>query len=82
MTQGSGALISKKRRSSTSSRMLTGVRFTLGISKPMRALPGMGAMMRTFLERPRARSSARLATFETLVPAAGTTSKVVTVGPG
>jgi hypothetical protein len=48
----------------------------------MRFLPGIGATMRTLRERPSARSSARLATFETLVPAAGETSNVVTVGPG
>ncbi len=64
-THGSGAFISTKRRSSTSSRRLTGMRCSFGTSKPMRFLPGIGAMMRTLRERPSARSSARPATFET-----------------
>ncbi len=81
-TQGRGAFISWKRRSSMSSRRLTGTRTSLGISKPIRLLPGMGAMMRTLRDRPSARSSARPATLETLVPDAGDTSNVVTVGPG
>ena len=39
-------------------------------------------MMRTLRESPSARSSARLATLLTLVPAWHETSYVVTVGPG
>ena len=48
----------------------------------MRFFPGMGATMRTLRARASARSSASEATFDTLVPAAGDTSYVVTVGPG
>ena len=84
MTTGRGARSDSfsKRWSSISSRRLTGTRVSFGSSKPMRPLPGIGAMMRTLRDRPSARSSDMAATLLTLVPASGDTSYVVTVGPG
>ena len=58
-------------------------RVSFGISIPTAPLPGMGATMRTRkADMLIARSSARLAIFESLMPGAGTYSYMVTTGPG
>ena len=65
------------------SRKKTVCRSSLGSSKPTRALPGMGATMRTFWAASAiAKSSDRPAIFEILVPLCGSNSYIVTTGPG
>jgi len=55
----------------------------LGISMPITALPGRGAMMRILAAfRARARSSARLVIRLILTPGAGSSSYRVMMGPG
>ncbi len=55
----------------------------MGISSPTVDLPGMTSTTRTLIaDSERARSFARLLIWLTLTPAAGSSSKRVTTGPG
>src|SRR5690606_9550014 len=63
-------------------RMETTVAFLLGTSIPMVPLPGMGAMIRMpSAESDKAISSSKFLIFEIRIPASGTISYRVTVGP-
>ncbi|OPY86788.1 MAG: hypothetical protein A4E73_03857 [Syntrophaceae bacterium PtaU1.Bin231] len=67
---------------SRTSRRCTASRSKFGISMPMAALPGMGAMIRTLgAFRARARSSARFVIRLIFTPGAGSSSYIVMTGP-
>ena len=80
---GSFSEDSKKASLSRTSLRCTGSRELFGISMPIAALPGIGAMIRMLCARKaRARSSARFVILLIFTPGAGSSSYMVMTGPG